>query len=136
MKDSFKTPYKLWYGYKPNVSYLKIFESKCYILKESRKWKFDAKGDEGIFLGYSSKSKAYRCLNLFTHKVIESAHVKFDEFAEKTEEERKKEPEDYRRFVFIDTLPDTSVNTKIASTKPIIATELQEVQTKSHGPES
>ena len=32
-KDSFKTPYELWYGYKPNVSYLKVFGSKCYILK-------------------------------------------------------------------------------------------------------
>ena len=36
-KDSFKTPYELWYGYKPNVSYLKVFGSKCYILKEYRK---------------------------------------------------------------------------------------------------
>ena len=49
-KDSFKTPYELWYGYEPNVSYLKVFGSKCYILKESRKGKFDAKGDEGIFM--------------------------------------------------------------------------------------
>ena len=38
-KDSFKTPYELWYGYKPNVSYLKVFGSKYYILKESRKGK-------------------------------------------------------------------------------------------------
>ena len=82
-KDSFKTLYELWYGYKPNVSYLKVFGTKCYILKESRKGKFDVKGDEGIFLGYSCKTKVYRCLNLSTHKVIESAHVKFDEFVEK-----------------------------------------------------
>ena len=59
-------------------------------MKESRKGKFDVKGDEGIFLGYSCKSKAYRCLNLSTHKVIESAHVKVDEFVEKFEEENKK----------------------------------------------
>ena len=123
-KDSFKTPYELWYGYKPNISYLKVFGSKCYILKESRKGKFDAKGDERIFLGYSSKSKTYRCLNLSTHKVIESAHVKVDEFAEKTEEERKKEPEDYRRFFFIDTLLDTSINRKTVSTETNIATNL------------
>ena len=108
-KDSFKTLYELWYGYKPNVSYLKVFVSKCYILKESRKGKFDAKGDEGIFLGYSSKSKAYRCLNLSTHKVIEIAHVKIDEFVEKIEEKSKKELEDYKRFVFIDTILDTSI---------------------------
>ena len=72
------------------MSYLKVFGSKCYILKESRKRKFDAKSDKGIFLGYSSKSKAYRCLNLSTHKVIESVHVKVDEFVEKIKKERKK----------------------------------------------
>ena len=44
-KDLNKTLYELWYGYKPNVSYLKVFGSKCYILKESRKGKFDVKGD-------------------------------------------------------------------------------------------
>ena len=34
-KESNKTPYELWYGHKPNVSYLKVFGSKCYILKDS-----------------------------------------------------------------------------------------------------
>ena len=86
LKDSNKTPYELWYGYKPNVSYLKVFGSKCYILKESRKGKFDVKGDEGIFPGNSYRSKAYKCLNLSTYKIIESAHVRIDEFAKKTEE--------------------------------------------------
>ena len=42
-KDSNKTPYQLWYGYKPNLGYLKVFDNKCYILKESRKGKFDVK---------------------------------------------------------------------------------------------
>lgn len=50
----------------------------------------DVKGDEVIFLGYSCKIKAYRCLNLSTHKIIESAHVRIDVFAKKTGEERKK----------------------------------------------
>lgn len=50
-KDSNKTLYELWYGYKPNISYL----------KESRKGKFDVKGDEGIFIVYSYISKAYKC---------------------------------------------------------------------------
>ena len=68
-------------------------------MKESRKGKFDVKGDEGIFLGYSCKSKAYKCLNFSTNKIIESVHVRIDEFAKKSEEESNKEPEDYRRFV-------------------------------------
>ena len=81
-------------------------------MKESRKGKFDVKSDEGIFLGYSCKIRAYRCLNLSTHKVIESAHVKVDEFVERTKKESKKELEDYRRFVYIepDTLPSIPIN--------------------------
>ena len=76
-----------------------MFGSKCYILKESRKGKFDVKTDEGIFLGYSNKSKAYKCLNLSMHKIIESTHVRIDGFVEKSEEESSKELEDYRKFI-------------------------------------
>ena len=67
-----------------------------------------------------------------------SAHVKVDEFVERTEEESKKELEDYKRFVSIeiDTFPDTSVNKEIASTEPSIVIKLQEVQTESQGPKS
>ena len=83
-KDLDKTPYELWYGYKPNVSYLKVLGSKFYILKDSRKGNFD----EVIFLGYSYKNKAYKCLNLSTHKIIESAHVRIDEFTEKSEKRK------------------------------------------------
>ena len=36
-KDTFKTPYELWYGYKPNVSYFKVFGIKFYILKEYKR---------------------------------------------------------------------------------------------------
>ena len=132
-KDSYKNPYELWYGYKPNVSYLKVFGSKCYILQVSRKGKFDVKCDEGIFLGYSCKCKTYKCLNLSTHKIIESAHVRIDEFAENTEEERKKELEDYRRFVYFksDTLSGIFDNKETSSAEPNVVTELQEVQTES-----
>ena len=74
-------PFELWYGYPPNVKYFKIFGSKCYIFKDDRSEKFDAKSDEGIFFGYFTKSKAYKCLNTNTNKVVESANVNFDEFA-------------------------------------------------------
>lgn len=41
--------------------------------------KFDAKSDEGIFLGYSNHSKAYRFFNKRTLMVEESINVVFDE---------------------------------------------------------
>ena len=91
---------------------MKVFGSKCYILKESRKDKFDVKGDEGVFLGYSYRSKAYKYLNLLTHKIIESAHVRIDEFAKNSEEESSKKLEDYRRFVYYE--PDTLSNQTIS----------------------
>ena len=79
-------------------------------MRESRKGKFDIKGDKGIFIGYSYRSKAYKCLNLSTHKIIESAHVRIDEFTKKSEEESNKEQEYYIRFIYyeLDTLPNLS----------------------------
>ena len=78
-KESNQTPYELWYGYKPNISYLKVFGRKCYIFKESRKGK-----------GYSYRSKAYKCLNVSTKKIIESTHVRIDEFAKKLKKKEKR----------------------------------------------
>ena len=71
-----KTPYELWNNKKPNVSYFKVFECKCFILNEKDNLgKFDAKSDEGIFLGYSSVSKAFRIFNKRTLIIEESIHV-------------------------------------------------------------
>nr|GEZ69327.1 hypothetical protein [Tanacetum cinerariifolium] len=39
--------------------------------------KFDAKGDEGYFIGYSMSSKAFRVFNKRTKKVEENLHVDF-----------------------------------------------------------
>ena len=75
-------------------------------------------------------------MNFYTHKIIESAHVKVDEFAKKTKEESKKEPKDYKRFVYyeLDTLPNIfdkkETSSPKLSTSPIV-TELQDVQTES-----
>ena len=81
-KGTYQTPYELWCGYKPNVYHFKLFGKKGYILKEARKEKFEAKSDKGVFLGYSNKSEAYKCMNHATNIVIESQHVKIDEFVE------------------------------------------------------
>ena len=98
-KGTHSTPFDLWYGYSPNVKYFKVFGSKCYILKDFRKGKLDAKSEEGIFLGYSTRSKAYKCLNTNTNKVVESVNVKFDEYTEVHEDEPMKKPKEYKSFV-------------------------------------
>jgi transposase InsO family protein len=59
-----KTSYELLTGNKPNVSYFRVFGSKCYILvKKGRHSKFAPKAVEGFILGYDSNTKAYRVFN-------------------------------------------------------------------------
>jgi len=75
------TPYELFKGRKPNVAHLKIFGCTCFVLNNGKEnlGRFDSKGDEAIFLGYSLTSKAYRVFNRRTLNVEESMHVVFDE---------------------------------------------------------
>ena len=75
-----KTPYELWKNKKPYISYFKVFGCKCFILNAKDNFgKFDAKLDVGIFLGYSTSSKAFRVFNKRTMVVEESIHVIFYE---------------------------------------------------------
>jgi hypothetical protein len=67
-------------GRKSNVSYFHSFGSKCYILNNcDQLGKFDAKSDEGIFIGYALNSRAYRVFNLKTRSVMESSNVVIDD---------------------------------------------------------
>ena len=75
-----KTPSELWKGRKSNVKYFRIFGSTCFILKDRENvGKFDSRSDEGIFMRYSSISKAYRVYNKITKKVMETVNVVIDE---------------------------------------------------------
>ena len=86
-----KNPYELFKDRKPNISHLKVFECKCFILNNGKNnlGKFDPKADEGIFLGYSLHSHAYRVYNRRTMVVEESVHVAFDETDHKVQESIK-----------------------------------------------
>ena len=95
-KGTHLTPFKLWYGYSPNLKYFKVFGSKCYILKDVRNRKLDAKSEEGIFLGHSTRSKAYKYLNTNTNKIVESANVNFDEYTKVHENKPMKRLEEYK----------------------------------------
>ncbi|KAI3702326.1 hypothetical protein L6452_28060 [Arctium lappa] len=75
-----KTAYELFHGRKPSISFLHIFGCQCFILNnKDHLGKFDPKADDGIFLGYSSISKAYRVFNKRRQSVEETIHVTFDE---------------------------------------------------------
>jgi hypothetical protein len=65
---------------KPNVSYFRVFGSKCFILiKRGRKSKFAPKAVEGFLLGYDSNTRAYRIFNKSTGLVEVSCDIVFDE---------------------------------------------------------
>ncbi|KAG9447557.1 hypothetical protein H6P81_013685 [Aristolochia fimbriata] len=71
------TPYEVWKGKKPTLHYFHEFGSPCYILIDrEQRTKLSPKSDDGIFLSYSSTSKAYRVYNNRTRTVLESANVR------------------------------------------------------------
>ena len=61
------------------MKYFHVFGAKCFTLKDDEQLgKFESKAHEGIFLGYSLESKAYRVYVIDHKKVIESMNVTFD----------------------------------------------------------
>jgi transposase InsO family protein len=75
-----KTSYELLTGKKPNVSYFRVFGSKCFILiKRGIKSKFAPNAVEGFLLGYDSNTRAYRIFNKSTGLVEVSCDIVFDE---------------------------------------------------------
>ncbi|GJV82552.1 putative ribonuclease H-like domain-containing protein [Tanacetum coccineum] len=77
-KSQNKTPYELFNGRAPAIGFLRLFRCHVMILNTlDHLGKFDAKGDEGYFVGYSLSSKAFRVFNKRTKKVDENLHVDF-----------------------------------------------------------
>ena len=62
------------------LSYLSTFGCKCFVLNNGKDdlGKFDPRSDEGVIVGYSSSSKAYRVFNEIAQWIEESVHVVFD----------------------------------------------------------
>ncbi|GJW74295.1 ribonuclease H-like domain-containing protein [Tanacetum coccineum] len=80
IKPHNKTPYELFLGRKPALSFMRPFRCFVTILNTiDHLGKFDGKADEGFFVGYSTNSKAFRVLNSRTRIVEENLHVKFSE---------------------------------------------------------
>nr|GEX91552.1 retrovirus-related Pol polyprotein from transposon TNT 1-94 [Tanacetum cinerariifolium] len=80
IKPHNKTPYELFLGRKPALSFMRPFGCPVTILNTiDHLGKFDGKADEGFFVGYSTDSKAFRVFNNRTRIVEESRQVKFSE---------------------------------------------------------
>ncbi|GJS78504.1 putative ribonuclease H-like domain-containing protein [Tanacetum coccineum] len=80
IKPHNKTPYELFLGRKPALSFMRPFGCPVTILNTiDHLGKFDGKADEGFFVGYSTNSKAFRVFNSRTRIVKENLHVQFSE---------------------------------------------------------
>nr|GEZ14848.1 hypothetical protein [Tanacetum cinerariifolium] len=77
-KSQNKTPYELFNGRTPAIGFLKPFGCHVMILNTlDNLGKFEPKGDEGYFIGYSMSSKAFRVFNKRRRRVEENLHVEF-----------------------------------------------------------
>ncbi|GKA82003.1 retrovirus-related pol polyprotein from transposon TNT 1-94 [Tanacetum coccineum] len=80
IKPHNKTPYELFLGRKPALSFMRPFRCPVTILNTiDHLGKFNGKADEGFFVGYSTNSKAFRVFNSRTRIVEENPHVQFSE---------------------------------------------------------
>jgi len=75
-----KTPFEVWYDNKPSLSFLKIFGSICFVhIPQIKRDKLDRKAMQGIFVGYSDVSKAYKVYHPQTQKMVITRDVHFHE---------------------------------------------------------
>nr|GEV69512.1 putative LRR receptor-like protein kinase [Tanacetum cinerariifolium] len=90
-----KTPYELMNKRKPNIKFFRVFGCRCYLLNDYEDvGKLKAKGDIGVFVGYSKESAAFRIYNKPTCKIYESVNANFDEISEMASKQFSLEPEE------------------------------------------
>jgi hypothetical protein len=116
-----KTPYELLTSNKPNVSYFRVFGSKCYVLlKRSKSFKFAPKVYEGVMLGYDSNSRAYHIFNKDSSCVETTCDAVFDEINSSQVEQY-----DFDDVDDEEALCDASRNMAIGDVRPQEANEDQ-----------
>ncbi|KAI3770821.1 hypothetical protein L6452_01966 [Arctium lappa] len=86
-----KTPYALINNRTPSIKHFHVFGCRSFVLNDGENLnKFRPKANEGIFIGYSQTSVAYRVYLKKSKTVIESVNVTFDE--ELASEQSSSEP--------------------------------------------
>nr|GEZ60638.1 hypothetical protein [Tanacetum cinerariifolium] len=88
-----KTPYHIINDRKPLVKFFHIFGLLCYIVRDGENLdKMKEKGDDCIFVGYSTQSRAYRVFNKRTRVIMDSIHVNFDELPHMASDQISSDP--------------------------------------------
>jgi len=76
--DGEKTPYEKWFGSRPNVSNLRVFGQKAFILDHHKHGKFEQNAKEVIFVGYTDTFNTYRFFDKTSNKIVISCDVTFE----------------------------------------------------------
>ena len=96
----------MFFGKKPEVSHLRIFDCPVYIhIPKEKRTKLDPSGKKGIFVGYSESSKAYRIYFPGFKNIDISRDVTFDEDSayNKSRKRPAKDPEETEAPIIHDT---------------------------------
>lgn len=73
------TPKESWFGFKPNMSHLKVFGSITYIhVPDQLRKKIDDKGEQMILVGYHSTG-GYKLYDTVNKRIVIIRDVIFDE---------------------------------------------------------
>lgn len=79
-KNKSKTPYEIWNGKVPNISYLRTFGCIAYYhVPKNLRNKLQPSGKKAIMLGYSRERVGYRLFDIESKIIIEERNVNFDE---------------------------------------------------------
>ena len=99
-----KTPYEIWSGKKPHMSYMKIWGCEVYV-KRQISTKLEPKSDKCLFVGYPKETRGYYFYNPSEGKVFVARTGVFLEkdFISKGISGRKVELEEIQESQSIDT---------------------------------
>ena len=64
-----KTPYEIWNGKTPSLSFLKIWGCEAYV-KRQISYKLASKSDKCLFVGYPKETKGYYFYNASENKMF------------------------------------------------------------------
>nr|GFC13836.1 putative ribonuclease H-like domain-containing protein [Tanacetum cinerariifolium] len=80
----------------PLFFWAEAIATACFTQNRSLRWgnldKMKEKGDECVFVEYSTQSKAYRVFNKRTRVIMESIHVNFDELPQMASDQNSSDP--------------------------------------------
>ena len=72
------SPYELWNGRKPNLSYIRVWGCLAfYRVPDPKRTKLGPQAMKSVFVRYAENSKAYRLLDLESNVIMESRDVQF-----------------------------------------------------------